>query len=126
MTFKPAYIRRMDRVELAYEYGRHAERRWRDHGSQSPYLVLVTFGRLGDGRWYADLTGYRTAEVHGRGAHVFGADGQGRVLALRLAYRWMRDAGGRWWPTPASFDDRGDPADGLPWVARGGEWLLER
>ncbi len=48
-----------------------------------------------------------------------------RLLALRLAYRWMREAGGRWWPTPAAYDNREEPVDGLPWVRRGGEWHLE-
>jgi len=114
----------MERVELVYETGVQRHRRWRNTGSQSPRLVLIEFGRLGDGRWYADRSGHRTPGDDSRGAYVFDATEQGRTLALRLADRWMGEAGGRWWPTPAAFDNRHEPDDGLPWVAHGGEWVL--
>jgi hypothetical protein len=88
--------------------------------------VLVSFGRLADGRWYAELAGSRNQfEDADQGAHVFAATEGGRTLALRLAYRWMRDAGGTWRPTPAAYNSRGEPVDGLPWVSRGSEWFLE-
>lgn len=110
----------MDRVDLTHAYGAEPQRCWRSGGTAAPNMVRVSFGRLSDGRWWAnrsDDTG---------GAYVYDADQLGQTLALRLAYRWMREAGGRWWPTPASYGPGGrEPADGLPWVRRGGEWHLE-
>lgn len=108
----------MERVDLTHEYGVDARRAWRDRATAASNARRVTFGRLADGRWFASRSGEP-------GAYVFGADDQGETLALRLAYRWMRDAGGRWWPTPAAYDGRAEPVDGLPWVRRGGEWHLE-
>jgi hypothetical protein len=108
----------VDRVQLHLEFGVDRQRRWRDRATTASNARFVTFGRLADGRWYADRHDYD-------GAFVFDADEQGRTLALRLAYRWMREAGGRWWATPAAYDNRSQPVDGLPWVRRGGEWHLE-
>ena len=109
----------MERVDLTHQYGVDRQRQWRDRATTAPNVRVVTFGRLQDGRWFAHLSGEPD------GAHVFGADERGRDLALRLAYRWIRKAGGRWWPTPAAYDNRGEPVDGLPWVRRGGEWFLD-
>lgn len=108
----------MDRVDLTHEYGVDRQRAWRDRATAASNLQRVTFGRLADGRWFADRR-------ERGGAYVFTADDQGETLALRLAYRWMREAGGRWWAAPAAYDNRGEPVDGLPWVRRGGEWHLE-
>jgi hypothetical protein len=114
----------VDRVELVYETGVDRQRRWRNAGTQSAHLSQVEFGRLADGRWYAWPTGrWAGLDIHA-GAYVFAATERGRDLALRLAYRWMRDAGGTWWPTPAAFDSHHRPVDGLPWKALGGEWYL--
>lgn len=114
----------MERVDLAYEYGVDRQRAWRDDSSQSAFLTVVSFGRLANGRWYAQRRGWAADGDDRRlGACVFGADAKGKTLALRLAYSWMRE--GQWWPRPAAFD-AGVPADGLPWVRRGGEWVLDR
>lgn len=106
----------MDRVQLGLEHGVQRQRKWRDRGSQASGLITVTFGRLADGRWWAAWS-----RDHD-GAYVFAE----RERALRLAYRWMRDSGRRWWPMPAAFGPDQRPVDGLPWVRRGGEWFLER
>jgi hypothetical protein len=117
----------MERIDLAHQFGVDRQRRWRNAGSGMSWVVEVAFGRLADGRWYAVLTGSRhQIEDDAQGAHVFAANELGKTLAVQLAYRWMRQAGGNWLPTPAAYDNRGRPADGLPWVARGGEWHLER
>lgn len=117
----------MERVDLAHEFGVDRQRAWRSAASGMSYVVQVGFGRLADGRWYAEMHGHRGRfEDGGRGAHVFTATDLGKTLALRLAYRWMRDAGGTWTPTPAAFDNLGRPADGLPWVASGSEWILPK
>lgn len=108
----------MERIDLTHTYGVDRQRCWRNGATAAPHTVRVTVGQLGDGRWFADLSGEPD------GACVFGADDRGEQLALRLAYRWMRDAGGEWLPTPAAYDARAEPVDGLPWVRRGGEWHL--
>lgn len=116
----------VERVDLVHAYGVDPQRRWRSAATGASNLTHVSFGRLSDGRWYAHRTG-RGASVEDvqQGACVFAATELGQTLALRLAYRWMREAGGRWWATPAAYDGRGEPTDGLPWVRRGGEWFLE-
>jgi hypothetical protein len=108
----------VDRVDLTWQFGIDRRRRWRNSASQSWGLTYVSFGRLADGRWYAA----RSRDPDG--AYVFADDGQGEELALRTAKRLMADAGGSWIATPAAFDHRGNPTDGLPWVASGGEWTL--
>jgi hypothetical protein len=111
----------VDRIDLMREYGVDAQRRWRNKGTAAANMTFVTFGKLADGRWYANRSDDKA------GAYVFSADELGHTLALRLAYRWMRNEGGRWWATPASYGPGGtEPADGLPWVRRGGEWHLEQ
>lgn len=107
----------MDRVVLTHEYGVDRQRAWRDRATAASNCRRVVFGRLGDGRWFAD-------QREAGGAYVFGADQQGHDLALRLAYRWMGEFGRHWFATPAAYRD-GEPADDLPWVRRGGEWFLE-
>ncbi|MET0492928.1 MAG: hypothetical protein ABW000_07320 [Actinoplanes sp.] len=107
----------MERVELHLVEGADPQRCWRNGATGASRLVRVTFGRLGDGRWYANRTG--------EAAYVFDSGKHGEALALQLAYRWMRDAGGQWWATPAAYDARAEPVDGLPWVRRGGEWHLK-
>lgn len=109
----------MERVQLHLVHGTDPQRRWRNAATGASQLVHVTFGRLADGRWYAD----RTREPGG--AYVFDNSQNGEALARQLAYRWMSEAGGRWWATPAAYDSRAEPVDGLPWVRRGGEWYLE-
>jgi hypothetical protein len=108
----------MDRIDLTHEFGVDRQRAWRDRPTAASNLQRVVFGRLADGRWFADA-GDR------EGAYVFNADERGEQLALRLAYRWMRESGRRWFATPAAYDNRSEPVDGLPWVRRGGEWFLE-
>lgn len=108
----------MERVDLTHEYGIDRQRAWRDRATAASNAQRVTFGRLADGRWFADC---RDRD----GAYVFGTDEQARELALRLAYRWMEESDRRWSATPAAYDARGEPTDGLPWVRRGGEWHVE-
>lgn len=107
----------MERVDLAHVYGTDRQRAWRTAG---PYWQerRVEFGRLGDGRWYAN-----DSRDPG-GAYVFDADELGEQLALRFAYRRMRQEGGDWLPTPAAYDGHGNPTDGLPWKASGRHWYL--
>jgi hypothetical protein len=108
----------MDRVDLTHEYGVERQRAWRDRATAASNIQRITFGRLDDGRWFCDR--------HERdGAYVFAPDQQGHDLALRLAYRWMQESGRHWFATPAAYDNRSEPVDGLPWVRRGGEWFLE-
>lgn len=116
----------MERVDLIRAHGKHPQRRWRNGRTAGSNVTVVTFGRLRDGRWFAERHG-RDADADDKqlGACVYAADELGRTLALRLAYRWMRDLGGQWTASPAAFDARGKAVDGLPWVRRGGEWALE-
>jgi hypothetical protein len=110
----------VDRLQLHLEEsGVDRQRAWRNAATASSRVVRIVYGRLGDGRWWAERNDDKG------GAFVFGADEQGATLALRLAYRWMRDSGQVWHATPAGFDAQGRPLDGLPWVRRGGEWHLE-
>lgn len=115
----------MERVELQHRHGTDRQRCWRQGGAQTFWTTTVVYGRLGDGRWFADRSGYE-ADIDDRqqGACVFGADDQAAQLALRLAYSWMR--AGEWRPQPAGFDAHGRPVDGLPWVRRGSDWMLDR
>ena len=111
----------MDRVDLAQVHGTDRQRKWR-RGGQTWRSASVTFGRLADGRWFAARTG---PDASGdEDAYVYDDTGQGRTLALRLAYRWLRDGG--WHPVPATLGPDGQPVDGLPWVRRGGEWVLDK
>lgn len=107
----------MDRVDLIHEYGVDRQRAWRDRATAASNCQRITFGQLKDGRHFADC---RDRD----GAYVFAADQLGHDLALLLAYRWMAESGRHWFATPAGYRD-GEPADGLPWVRRGGEWFLE-
>ena len=110
----------VDRVDLTRVYGTERQRRWRQGSAQEWDASTVTFGRLADGRWFAERTG---AQAPGDGdAFVFSADDQGRELALRLAYGWMR--GGSYEPIPAAYGADGKPMDGLPWVRVGSGWQL--
>lgn len=111
----------MDLVNLTHVHGVDRQRCWRNGPSQSYAARTVTFGRLADGRWWADMRGYG---IHGDQAYVYGSSDRDRERALRLAYRWMRETGGQWLPTPAAFGPDGRPTDRLPWVKRGGEWFF--
>ena len=113
----------MDRVDLTHEYGVDRQRKWASGSPAHWQYTAVVFGRLVDGRWFAERHG-RQADVDDRqqGACVFGGDEQGERLALRLAYSWMRE--GDWSPMPASFDELGHPTDGLPWIRIGQRWRL--
>jgi hypothetical protein len=114
----------MDRVDLVWQFGTDRQRRWRQGGISEWNTTSVQFGRLADGRWFADRSGYLAdTEDRQKGACVFSADERGRTLALRLAYRWMSE--GEWRPQPASFDGSGQPTDGLPWRRSGGQWFLD-
>ncbi len=115
----------VDRIDLTRAYGVDRQRRWRHGGAQSSGTTSICYGRLGDGRWFAERTG-RQADNDDRqqGACVFDTGERGRVLALRLASSWMRD--GAWVAQPAAFDASGRPVDGLPWVRRGSDWMLDR
>lgn len=113
----------MERVDLTWEYGTERQRKW-GFGSPGGWeYSAVSFGRLADGRWFAQRYG-RQADVDDRqqGGCVFGTDEQAEQLALRLAYSWMSE--GDWWAMPASFDGFGRPDDGLPWVRIGQRWKL--
>lgn len=122
------YGLRVERVELMYEYGVRRRRRWRNAVSGSAFLVQVSVGQLRDGRWFAQCAGYGiAARYDGEAAYVFDNRTYGEQLAVRLAYRWMRDLGGRWEPTPARYSaDGSHPDDGLPWRRAGGGWVLDR
>jgi hypothetical protein len=109
-----------------YEPHVDRQRSWRNGWTQGPYVTVVVFGRLGDGRWFAERHGRLADDVdRRRGACAFDAHENGRILALRLAYRWMRESGVDWTAMPASFDSDGNPADGLPWIRRGSDWILD-
>ncbi len=111
----------MERVDLTHAYGTDRQRRWRTGAVGAWDTSTVTFGRLSDGRWFAERTGPAAA---GDGdAYVYGADERGHELALALAYGWMR--GGDYRPVPAAFDGDGKPIDGLPWRRSGAEWFLD-
>lgn len=106
----------MERVDLAHQDGVDRRRRWLT-GKAYWQERRVTFGRLADGRWFAE-----DSKDPG-GAFVFDGDA-GERLALRYAYRLMEASGASWRPIPAAYDGRGNPADGLPWVASGHSWKL--
>jgi hypothetical protein len=108
----------VERVDLTWQHGVDRQRRWRNGATAHWQYESVTFGRLGDGRWFTSHTNDPD------GAYAFDADERGKELALRLAYRIMGESGGRWMPTPAAYDSAGRPTDGLPWVKAGGEWIL--
>jgi hypothetical protein len=111
----------VDRVDLTRQHGVDRQRRWALAGAAYWQETYVVFGRLGDGRWFAERTGYLTAQQDGTaGAWVFDAGDRGRTLALQLAYRWM-SGGRRWDPQPATVP----PTDGLPWRRTGGRWVLD-
>lgn len=78
------YGRGMDRVDLAWEYGRTGHGRW--HLRDVPYWQEehVSLGQLADGRWYADHT-----RIPG-GAYV---GGEAEVRAV--VDDWLTD--GRTW-----------------------------
>ncbi|SNY29121.1 hypothetical protein [Paractinoplanes atraurantiacus] len=113
----------MERVDLAHVHGTDRQRHWVRGGAQTWDRTSVTFGKLADGRWFAVRLGHG---AHGdTDAYVYGADDQGHLLALRLAYSWMRE--GEWRPEPAAYGSDGQPIDdGLPWVKRGGSWFLDK
>lgn len=124
LAFQRGTVGRMDRVHLHRVFGTDRQRRWRQGAVAAFDTTEVTFGRLSDGRWFADRAGYEAdADDRQQGACVFGTDEQGRQLALRWAYSWMR--GGDWRPQPARFDGSGRPADGLPWLRTGQDWYLK-
>jgi hypothetical protein len=108
----------VDRVQLHHEFGLDRRRRWRNGATASSQVVFVSVGRLADGRWWT----HRTRDADG--AYVFGPGERGEQLALRTAQRMMDD-GKSWLPTVAVYGPDGEPADGLPWVRRGGEWFLD-
>jgi hypothetical protein len=110
----------VDVVDLTRAYGVDRQRAWRTGDTETYRAGHVVFGKLADGRWFAERRGY---QIHDGGAFVFDATEKGKTLALRLAYRWMSD-GQRWLPTPAVYDGEEKPVDGLPWVRRGSVWVL--
>lgn len=110
----------MERVDLVWENGVDRQRRWVSGATQGWNHASVTFGRLADGRWFAHRTSPQARGDHL--AYVFGAGEQDEQLALRLAYRWMSE--GEWRPWPAAFGPDGQPLDGLPWMRRGSDWIL--
>jgi hypothetical protein len=116
----------MDRVDLTGQFGTDRQRCWRSGWAEGPFVTTVTFGKLADGRWFADRRGREgDSDDHRFGACVYAATDLGRTLALRMAYRWMRTSSSCWKAEPATFDTERRPADGLPWVRRGGEWVLQ-
>lgn len=84
--------------------------RWRSGNPAARDHRVVTFGRDGDDRWYADASGLNAP---------FYFDDYG--AAFRLAQTWL-DAGS-WVETPAAYDEIGRPDDGGRWVRRGGVWF---
>jgi hypothetical protein len=100
-----------ERVDLAREFGKDRQRRWRAGTLNGHDEVFVEVGQLADGRHYAHQTGKGKA-------WVFHTERE----ACDLADRWLTD-GRTWRPVPASFDADGRPADGGEWYALGQTWI---
>lgn len=108
----------VERVHLHLEHGKVRLRRWRTETAYGPETQTIEYGRLSDERFYSDST------RDPGGAHVYPATDQGEAAALRHTHRRMRESGQRFVPIPARFDEHDQPADGLPWIKCGSEWVL--
>lgn len=84
-------------MDLTWEHGKVLLRSWRHGWVQSPFVTVVTVGRLTDGRWFAERHGRGAGRRDKReGACVYGVGDRGRRLALDTARRWRRTVGGEW------------------------------
>lgn len=102
-----------ERVELhLIESGVHRVRAWATGSPSNWRYRTISVGTLPDGTWWCSHSG------HPGGAYLVG----GEQAAHHLADEWMAD-GLEWRPTPASFDAKGQPSDGLTWHQSGGDWF---
>lgn len=84
-------------MDLVWVSGRTNVARWRRGWDQGWDATSVTIGRLADGRWFAQRSGYYASMRDKReGACVYGPDGRGEHLARATARRWMRTLAGDW------------------------------
>jgi hypothetical protein len=85
----------------------------------------------GAGHWQYRKVSYGTCS-RGWFVHRIGQAWSGAWLvpderaACELIEKWMHGAENQdrtWIPTPAAYDAFEQPADGLPWLRSGGQWL---
>lgn len=83
-------------MDLVWVSGRTDVARWRHGWDQGWDATSVTIGRLADGRWFAQRSGYYASMRDKReGACVY-AGRHAEHYARGTAQRWMRTLGGEW------------------------------
>jgi hypothetical protein len=102
----------VERVELHLVEGKTRLRAWGNGNPQSWRYKTISVGTLSDGRFWANHTG------HQGGAYVVGTE----QAADDLVAEWLGD-GQDWQPTPAAFNSKGLPDDGMSWYRSGGTWF---
>ncbi len=97
-----------ERLDIVHEFGKRPLRRWRAGVLNGWNAKHVTIGRLGDGRWYVDVTGQM--------AYATGDQGEAEALLGRVLARDV------WRPVPARFGPDQEPCDGREWRRVGQDW----